>query len=60
MAFFLALLTLAMLSISIWTFLTYAQKNNIVFVITTAVFVITFLTILFALYYYFLHMLYLI
>ncbi len=60
MAFFLALLTLAMLSISIWTFLTYAQKNNIVFVITTAVFLITFLTILFALYYYFLHMLYLI
>ena len=60
MAFFLALLTLAILSISIWTFLTYAQKNNIVFVITTAVFLITFLTILFALYYYFLHMLYLI
>jgi len=60
MAFFLTLLTLAMLSISIWTFLTYAQKNNIVFVITTAVFLITFLTILFALYYYFLHMLYLI
>ena len=60
MAFFLALLTLARLSITIWTFLTYAQKNNIVFVITTAVFLITFLTILFALYYYFLHMLYLI
>lgn len=58
MAFFLALLTLALLSIAIWAFLTYAADSQIVFIISTAVFLLAFVTILFALYYYFLNLIY--